>query len=175
MKVVGVGSVGTFCGIALMMSGSGDPLFLQFKEARQSVLEPYERQLPIKHHGERVVIGQRLMQSASDIFLGWFTGSGDRHRQFYMRQLRDAKVTPLVETFDPARMKAYAGATGMALARAHARSGDAAMLSGYMGTSKSFDEALATFGERYADQNEKDHAALVAAVRDGRIEARTGV
>ena len=175
MKVVGVGSVGTFCGIALMMSGSGDPLFLQFKEARQSVLEPYERQLPIKHHGERVVIGQRLMQSASDIFLGWFTGSGDRHRQFYMRQLRDAKVTPLVETFDPARMKAYAGATGMALARAHARSGDAAMLSGYMNTRKSFDEALATFGERYADQNEKDHAALVAAVRDGRIEARTGV
>ena len=175
MKVVGVGSVGTFCGIALMMSGAGDPLFLQFKEARASVLEPYNRQIPLKHHGERVVIGQRLMQSASDIFLGWFTGSGVAHRHFYMRQLRDAKVTPLVDTLDPPRMKAYAAATGMALARAHARSGDAAMLSGYMGTGKTFDEALATFGEAYADQNERDHARLVEAVRDGRIEARPGV
>jgi uncharacterized protein (DUF2252 family) len=175
MKVVGVGSVGTFCGVALMMSGAGDPLFLQFKEARASVLEPYNRQIPHKHHGERVVIGQRLMQSASDIFLGWFTGSGAAHRHFYMRQLRDAKVTPLVDTFDPLRMKAYAAATGMALARAHARSGDAAMLSGYMGTGKTFDEALATFGERYADQNERDHAKLLEAVRDGRIEARPGV
>ena len=203
MKVVGVGSVGTFCGIALMMSGAGDPLFLQFKEARASVLEPYNRQIPLKHHGERVVIGQRLMQSASDIFLGWSsgsevvsldmarfvrdvllekqasivasTGSGAAHRHFYMRQLRDAKVTPLVDTFDPPRMKAYAAATGMALARAHARSGDAAMLSGYMGTGKTFDEALATFGEAYADQNERDHARLVEAVRDGRIEARPGV
>lgn len=175
MKVVGVGSVGTFCGIALLMSGSGDPLFLQFKEARASVLEPYNRQIPMKHHGQRVVIGQRLMQSASDIFLGWFTGSGERRRHFYMRQLRDAKVTPLVETFDPLRMKAYAAATGMALARAHARSGDAAMLSGYMGTGKTFDEAVATFGESYADQNERDHAALVEAVRDGRVEARPGV
>jgi len=175
MKVVGVGSVGTFCGIALMMSGSGDPLFLQFKEARESVLEPYNRQIPHKHHGQRVVIGQRLMQAASDIFLGWFTGSGERHRHFYMRQLRDAKVTPLVETFDPARMSAYAAATGLALARAHARSGDAAMLSGYMGAGKTFDEAMASFGEVYADQNERDHARLVEAVRDGVLEAQTGV
>ena len=175
LKVVGVGSVGTFCGIALLMSGAGDPLFLQFKQAQASVLEPYNRQIPIEHHGQRVVIGQRLMQSASDIFLGWFTGSGPGNRDFYMRQLRDAKVTPLVDTFDPPRMKAYAAATGMALARAHARSGDAAMLSGYMGTGKTFDEALATFGERYADQNERDHARLLEAVRDGRIEARPGI
>ncbi len=175
IKVVGVGSVGTFCGIVLLISGAGDPLFLQFKEARPSVLEPYAGKSPFPHHGQRVVVGQRLMQAASDIFLGWFTGRGAAHRQFYMRQLRDAKVTPLVETFDPPRMLAYAQATGWTLARAHARSGDAAVLTGYMGSGKAFDDALTAFGEAYADQNERDHAALVAAVREGRLEARVGL
>ena len=170
MKVVGVGSVGTFCGIALLMSGKGDPLFLQFKQARQSVLEPYAGVSPFKHSGQRVVVGQRLMQSASDMFLGWYTGR--EGRQFYVRQLSDAKIKPVMEIMKLQNLLSYAGLCGWALARAHARSGDAAVLTGYLGTSSAFEDALADFSEAYADQNERDHAALVAAVRAGRIEAR---
>jgi uncharacterized protein (DUF2252 family) len=173
MKVVGVGSVGTFCGIALLMSGKGDPLFLQFKQARQSVLEPYAGASPYQHAGQRIVVGQRLMQAASDMFLGWYTGAGREARQFYVRQLADAKIKPVVEIMKPQNLLNYAALCGWALARAHARSGDAAVLSGYLGTSSAFEEAIADFSEAYADQNERDHAALVAAVRSGKVEARS--
>ena len=173
MKVVGVGSVGTFCGILLLMSGNGDPLFLQFKEARQSVLEPYCGASPFGHAGQRVVMGQRAMQAASDIFLGWATGAGALKRHFFLRQLSDAKIKPVVEIMKAANLKGYARLCGMALARAHARSGDAAVLTGYMGKSTAFEDALADFSVAYADQNERDYAALVAAVRNGRIEAHT--
>ncbi len=172
MKVVGVGSVGTFCGIALLMSGKGDPLFLQFKQARQSVLEPYAGTSPFNHSGQRVVVGQRLMQAASDMFLGWYTGAGSEARQFYVRQLSDAKIKPVVEIMRPQNLLNYADLCGQALARAHARSGDAAVLTGYLGSSTAFEDAIADFSVAYADQNERDHAALVAAVRSGKIEAR---
>ena len=171
VKVVGVGSVGTMCGILLLMSGNGDPLFLQFKQARQSVLEPYCGASPFGHAGHRVVAGQRAMQAASDIFLGWTTGTGARKRHFFLRQLSDAKIKPVVEIMKEANLKSYARLCGRALARAHSRSGDAAVLTGYMGKSTAFEDALADFSVAYADQNEQDYAALVAAVRSGKIEA----
>jgi uncharacterized protein (DUF2252 family) len=171
-KVVGVGSVGTFCGIALFMSGNGDSLFLQLKQARTSVLEPYAGASPFAHAGQRVVVGQKLMQAASDMFLGWYTGAGEAGGQFYVRQLKDAKIKPVVEVMKPNNLKGYATLCGRALARAHVRSGDPAVLAGYMGQSSAFEDALADFSMAYADQNERDHAALVAAVRDGRIEAQ---
>jgi len=173
-KVVGVGSVGTYCGIALMISGNGDSLFLQFKEARASVLEPYCGRVPMTHHGERVVFGQRLLQSSSDIFLGWTTNPRTG-RHFYVRQLRDAKIKPMVEVMNPRNLSGYASACGWALARGHKRSGDAVMLAGYMGTNGVFDRAMAGFAIVYADQNERDHSALVTAVRAGRVEARVSV
>ena len=171
MKVVGVGSVGTFCGIALLMSGGGDSLFLQFKQARPSVLEPYAGTSPYQHAGQRVVVGQRLMQAASDMFLGWYTGQHEFGHQFYVRQLRDAKIKPVVEIMGAAELKNYATLCGQALARAHARSADAAVLTGYMGKGTSFDDALADFSVTYADQNERDYAALLDAIRAGRVEA----
>jgi hypothetical protein len=170
MKVVGVGSVGTFCGIVLLMSGKGDPLFLQFKQARQSVLESYAGASPFNHSGQRVIVGQRLMQAASDMFLGWYTGREGRH--LYVRQLADAKIKPVIEIMKVQNVLAYAGLCGWALARAHARSGDAVVLSGYLGSSSAFEDAIADFSVAYADQNERDHAALVSAVRAGRVEAR---
>ena len=175
VKVVGVGSVGTFCGIALLMSGNGDPLFLQYKQARQSVLEPFAGASPFDHAGQRVVIGQKLMQAASDYFMGWFTGSGENKIQYYMRQMKDAKIKPAVELMRPANLKGYATLCGQALARAHVRSGDAAVLAGYMGKSSAFEDALADFAESYADQNERDYNALLEAIREGRIEAETEV
>jgi hypothetical protein len=171
-KVVGVGSVGTACGIMLLMSGRGDPLFLQFKQARQSVLEPYCGTNPFEHHGQRVVVGQRTMQSAGDMFLGWTTGVGKNKYQFYVRQLSDAKIKPVIEIMKPSNLKAYAGLCGKVLARAHARSGDPAVLSGYIGKSTAFEDAIADFSVAYADQNERDHAELLKAIRSGRIEAR---
>jgi len=172
-KVVGVGSVGTACGIMLLMSGRGDPLFLQFKQARQSVLEPYCGANPYAHAGQRVVIGQRAMQAAGDLFLGWTTGTGKLKTQFYVRQLSDAKIKPVIEIMNPANLKLYAGLCGRVLARAHARSGDPAVLSGYMGKSTAFEDALAEFSAAYAEQNKRDHAALLNAIRSGRLEART--
>jgi len=172
VKVVGVGSVGTFCGIALFISGNGDPLFIQFKQARQSVLEPYAGASPYAHAGQRVVIGQRLMQAAGDLFLGWYTGTGSQGLEYYARQLRDAKVKPVVEIMEPANLKGYASLCGRALARAHTRSGDSAVLMGYMGKSEAFEDALADFSLAYADQNERDHAALLDAIRSGRVETR---
>jgi uncharacterized protein (DUF2252 family) len=169
IKVVGVGSVGTFCGILLLVSGNGDPLFLQFKQANESVLEPYAGASPYKHHGQRVVVGQRIMQSASDIFLGWFTGTGPGKRQFYVRQLRDAKVAPMIELMKPLNLVGYATACGMTLARAHARSGDPAVLAGYMGRSSVLEDALTAYAVAYADQSEKDYEAFRAAARAGRV------
>ncbi len=169
VKVVGVGSVGTRCGILLLMAGPDDPLFLQVKEACPSVLEPYAGASQYGNHGERVVIGQRLMQAASDLFLGWTQGHAGRH--FYIRQLRDMKVKPMVEVYDPPTMTSYAGSCGWVLARAHARSGDPARISSYLGTGNRFDQAIADFAEAYARQNELDHAELVRAVRDGRVTA----
>jgi uncharacterized protein (DUF2252 family) len=174
-KVVGVGSVGTFCGILLLMSGAGDPLFLQFKEARASVLESYAGASPYKHNGERVVHGQRLMQAASDMFLGWMTGAGDEKRSFYVRQLNDVKLKPRVELAIPSGTKAYARFCGQALAKAHVRSTDPVLLSAYLGESEAFEDAIADFAIAYADQAERDHQALAAAVRSGRIEAELGV
>jgi uncharacterized protein (DUF2252 family) len=171
-KVVGVGSVGTACGIMLLMSGKGDPLFLQFKQARQSVLEPYCGANPYEHPGQRVVVGQRAMQAAGDMFLGWTTGTGKLRIQFYVRQLSDAKIKPVIEIMKPTNLKGYAGLCGWALARAHARSGDPAVLTGYMGKSTTFEDAIADFSVAYANQNEQDHAALLKAIRSGRIEAR---
>jgi uncharacterized protein (DUF2252 family) len=169
-KVVGVGSVGTRCGIILMMSGSEDPLFLQFKEARASVLEPYAGRSAYENHGQRVVMGQRLIQPVSDIFLGWATGK-DKN-DFYIRQLRDMKLKPQVEIFEPDTMRIFGELAGWSLAASHARSGDSAKIAGYLGKKDEFDEAIADFSESYADQNERDHQALVQAVRDGRLEAR---
>jgi uncharacterized protein (DUF2252 family) len=170
-KVVGIGSVGRRCWIALLMSESNSPLFLQFKEAVQSVLEPAAGKSSWTHEGQRVVMGQRLMQPASDIFLGWVTGPEGRH--FYARQLRDAKIKPLVETFDPEMLEAYANGCGWVLARAHAKSSEiTATISGYVGSSSDkFDIAMGKFAVAYADETERDHAALKAAVRNGRIRA----
>jgi uncharacterized protein (DUF2252 family) len=173
MKVVGVGSVGTVCGIILLMSGRGDSLFLQFKQARQSVLEPYCGASPWEHAGQRVVVGQKAMQAAGDMFLGWTTGTGKLKIQFYLRQLSDAKIKPVIELMKPMVLKNYAGLCGRVLARAHARTVDPVVMSGYLGKSTAFEDAIADFSVAYADQNERDHASLLNAIRSGRIEART--
>jgi uncharacterized protein (DUF2252 family) len=172
IKVVGVGSVGRRCWIALMMSASNDPLFLQFKEAVASVLEPFAGKSAYAHHGQRVVMGQRLMQPASDMFLGWMTPRLTS-RQFYVRQLRDAKIKPLIETMDAETLDLYAKRCGWALARAHAKGGDAAVITGYLGGNDKFDEALGDFSIAYADQTERDHGLLKAAVRKGDIAVHT--
>jgi uncharacterized protein (DUF2252 family) len=168
MKVVGVGSVGTFCAVMLLMAREDDPLFLQVKEARASVLEPYAGKSVYANHGQRVVNGYRLMQSASDIFLGWTEGKLGRH--FYVRQLKDMKLAPMVELFSPVMMVQYAEICGWALARAHARSGEPAAISGYLGKNEHFDDAIAAFSIAYADQTERDHEVLKKAVQDGRVE-----
>jgi uncharacterized protein (DUF2252 family) len=167
IKVVGVGSVGTICGICLLMSATGEPIFLQFKEAKESVLEPWLHKSEYSHHGERVVMGQKMMQSAFDMFLGWT--SNDEGKHFYMRQLRNAKIKPVLEVMRTQNLFNYAKACGWGLARAHARTGDASLLSGYIGTSDSLADAIADFSVAYADQNEKDHRQMVLAVRSGRL------
>jgi hypothetical protein len=168
VKVVGVGSVGTLCAVMLLMASERDPLFLQVKEARASVLEPYAGKCRHANHGQRVVTGYKLMQAASDIFLGWTDGATGRH--YYVRQLRDAKIKALVEIFQPSAMLTYADACGWCLARAHARSGEPAQISGYLGPGDKFDEAVADFSIAYADQSEQDHELLCQAVRAGKLE-----
>jgi uncharacterized protein (DUF2252 family) len=168
IKVVGIGSVGTLCMVALMMSIADHPFFLQIKEANASVLEAYAGKSAFAHHGERVVQGQRLMQPASDLFLGWATGP--KGRQFYLRQLRDVKLSALVETYDAEMLSVYGKACGWVLARAHAKAGDPWTISGYLGKQDEFDEAMGTFALVYADQAERDHAALAAAARAGTID-----
>jgi uncharacterized protein (DUF2252 family) len=169
IKVVGVSSVGTRCSVMLMMASGEDPLFLQVKEARESVLEPYAGKSAYPNHGQRVVMGQRRMQTASDLFLGWTEALG--HRDYYVRQLRDMKIKPLVELFSPNVMIEYADLCGRVLARAHARCSEPALISGYLGTSDKFDQAVAHFAVAFADQTERDHRALEQAVRAGKLEA----
>ncbi len=171
LKVVGVGSVGTACAVMLFMANEKDPLFLQLKEAGASVLEPYAGKSQYANHGQRVVSGCHLMQSASDLFLGWTEGGLGRH--FYVRQLKDMKIKAPVEVFTPTEMKQYAEHCGRTLARAHARSGEPAKISGYMGKTDTFDEAIADFSVAYADQSERDHDMLKKAVRNGRLEVAT--
>jgi len=170
LKVVGIGSVGRYCAIGLFMSSSNVPLFLQFKQAVPSVLEPYAGKSLYDNAGERVVQGQRLMQSASDIFLGWSTGL--EGRQLYVRQLRDAKIKPLVETLNQSLLEVYGQLCGWALARAHGRASHPWLVSGYIGTDDEFDKAMGKFAIAYADQAERDHAALKAAVSAGKIQVR---
>jgi uncharacterized protein (DUF2252 family) len=172
-KVVGIGSVGTQCYIALLMgSGSSDPIFLQFKEAGSSVLERYLGPSIYANHGERVINGQRLMQAVSGAFLGW--GSLDS-MDFYFRQLRDMKLSVDLETLTEEGFIEYCRFCGWALARAHARSGDPALISGYLGRKDVFDRAIATFAETYADQAERDHAALVAHVQSAQASLESAV
>ena len=169
-KVVGVGSVGTRAFVVLLEGRDGDdPLFLQIKEAGASVLERYVESNSYEHHGHRVVAGQRLMQAASDIFLGWFRGT--EGRDFYWRQLKDMKGSAKVEDMSADELALYAGLCGWALARAHARSGDRVEIAAYLGKSDRFDRAVADFAVAYADQNEQDHEALCAAVESGRLVA----
>ena len=174
-KVVGVGSVGTRCIIVLLLGrDSDDPLFLQVKEAGPSVLEPYLGRSRFVHGGHRVVAGQRLMQAASDIFLGWMTGEpGKRH--FYWRQLRDMKGSIEVELLKAPGLEILATLCGWALARGHARSGQRLAIASYLGVSDRFERAIGDFAVAYADQAEKDHAALLKAIKQGKIVAETGI
>jgi uncharacterized protein (DUF2252 family) len=177
-KVVGVGSVGTRAWILLMLGRDDeDPLFLQCKEAQASVLAPYAGASRFANQGRRVVEGQRLMQAASDIFLGWIrtTGLDGNVRDFYVRQLWDWKTSADVEAMDGDGLAAYGALCGATLARAHARCGDAIAIAAYLGSGDTCDRALGDFAEAYADQNERDHAALLTAIESGRLEAQTGV
>jgi uncharacterized protein (DUF2252 family) len=166
IKVVGVGSVGTRCYLSLLLADDDDPLFLQIKEARRSVLEPPQGKSRYAHQGLRVVEGQRVMQAASDIFLGW---ARTHKHDYYLRQFRDMKVSAEVETFRPGTLVGYANLCGWTLARAHAKAGDAAIIAGYLGSNDQFDDALAQYSEAYADQAERDFETFQAAIRSGHL------
>jgi uncharacterized protein (DUF2252 family) len=177
-KVVGVGSVGTRAWVALMLGRDDqDPLFIQVKEAQASVLEPFLTKSAFKDHGQRVVEGQRVMQAASDIFLGWERNIGfdGVPRAYYMRQLWDWKYSAVIETMSPQVMGVYGQMCGWTLARAHARSGDRIAIASYLGKNDRFDQAIARFARAYAEQNDLDYRALVEAIARGRIQARTGI
>ncbi|RQH07168.1 DUF2252 domain-containing protein [Paraburkholderia dinghuensis] len=169
VKVVGVGSVGTMCSVGLFMAGDNDPLFLQVKEARASVLEPYAGKSLHLNQGQRVIAGQRIMQAASDVFLGWTRGANGR--DFYIRQLRDMKMSVVIEDLDEDLLRQYGRMCAHALARAHARSGDAATITGYMGSGHTFDDAITEFATEYPTQNRLDYRAFIRAIKEGRIEA----
>lgn len=171
LKVVGIGSVGTRCYVGLLFSEENHPLILQFKESCRSVLEPYAGRSQYKNQGQRVVMGQRLMQSSSDIFLGWTRGRAGY--DFFVRQLRDMKLSVPLENINALQLERYAEFCGLTLARAHAKSGDAATIAGYMGKSDAFDQALGDFALCYADQTERDHQQLVNAVQAGRLNVIT--
>ena len=168
-KVVGVGSVGTRCAVALLMAGPHDPLLLQFKEAQTSVLAPYAGKSRYANQGERVVTGQRMLQSASDVFLGWTCD--DQGHDFYFRQLRDMRMKIDIERMSKQDWFEYVELCGWVLARAHARTGDPALIAGYMGKTEAFDEALSKFAVAYADQTERDYVSFVKAIRAGQIRA----
>ncbi|WP_158559265.1 DUF2252 domain-containing protein [Deminuibacter soli] len=168
LKVVGIGSVGTRCMVALMMNDKHEPLFLQIKEARKSVLEAFTQPSKYKHSGERVVQGQRLVQAASDMFLGWSNDSEGRY--YYLRQLRDRKIAPDIDSFDKELLTAYARLCGRMLARAHAKTGDVAFICGYMGKSESLDDAISDFALLYADQTERDFQQFSRAIKAGKLE-----
>jgi uncharacterized protein (DUF2252 family) len=167
-KVVGIGSVGTRCSVALLMAGEHDPMLLQFKEALPSVLEPYAGKSAYPNHGERVVIGQRMLQSASDVFLGWT--HDDEGRSYYFRQLRDMKMKIDLENMNKGDWLEYVAVCGWTLARAHARTSDAALIGGYLGRNDVFDLALAKFAVSYAKQADRDHEKLLKAIRSGRVK-----
>ena len=174
-KVVGVGSVGTRAFIVLLQGRDAqDPLFLQIKEATASVLEAHLGKSRYRQHGERVVQGQRMMQAASDIYLGWTKGQ-DVRRGYYWRQLRDMKASALVETMAPVALTYYGRICGWTLARAHARSGDPVAIAAYLGDSDAFDKSITDFAKRYAKQNERDYDEFVGAIKSGRLEALEGV
>jgi uncharacterized protein (DUF2252 family) len=177
-KVVGVGSVGARAWILLMIGrDNDDPLFLQFKEAQASVLEPFLGPSEYAQHGQRVVEGQRMMQAAPDILLGWerIPAIDGQQRDFYIRQLWDAKGSAEVELMDPSTLEAYGRVCGWTLAKAHARSGDRVAIAAYLGNSDAFDRAIASFAETYADQNDQDYRALQEAAAAGRVPAEMGV
>jgi hypothetical protein len=176
-KVVGVGSVGTRSWMLLLLENGQHPLFLQAKEAGPSVLEAFVGASGFRNGGERVVVGQRLMQAVSDIFLGWVQAPGfdGTKRDFYIRQLRDWKMSAEIEAMLPEGMLAYGEVCGWTLARAHARSGDRIAMAAYLGGSPAFEEAVQAFANSYADQNERDHRSLLEAIAAGRIIAEAGV
>ena len=177
-KVVGVGSVGMRSWVALLVGRDNtDPLFLQVKEATASVMEPYLKKSTYNNHGQRVVEGQRLMQATGDIFLGWqrVDGADGQKHDYYMRQLWDWKASANIEAMTPELLNFYGQVCGWTLARAHAKSGDAIAIGEYLGTSASFDNAMAAFASAYADQNERDFAELTAAIAAGRITAQAGI
>ena len=177
-KIVGVGSVGLRAWVLLLLGrDSDDPLVLQVKQSQQSVLEPFTTRSKYRNHGQRVVNGQRLQQAFTDIFLGWtrVTGLDGQVRDFYVRQLRDGKGSADLDRMPASGMEIYARLCGWTLARAHARSGDRIAIASYLGSGSSFEAAMAVFAEAYADQNEKDYAELLNAIKSGRIEARTGI
>ncbi len=177
-KVVGVGSVGTRAWVILLLGrDASDPLILQAKEAQASVLEPYAGPSLFDQHGERVVEGQRLMQAASDIFLGWrrIEPPDGIERDFYIRQLWDGKRSVDLATITPARFATYSEVCAWTLARAHARSGDRVAIASYLGSGRAFDNAITEFAEQYADQNERDFGVMQRAVREGAITAEAGV
>jgi uncharacterized protein (DUF2252 family) len=177
-KVVGVGSVGTRTWIILLVGrDDNDPLFLQVKEAQASVLEPYVGRSRYVQHGERVVNGQRLIEAAPDILLGWdhVQLSDDLPQDYYVRQLWDWKISAMIETMVPTMLVVYGKMCAWSLAHAHARSGDQIAIAAYLGKSDRFARAVADFSTAYANQNERDYAALVAAAKNGRIKAETGV
>jgi uncharacterized protein (DUF2252 family) len=173
LKVVGVGSVGTRCFIALLLDRTGAPLFLQIKEAEHSVLEPYCKMAKVSQQGQRVVDGQQIMQAASDVFLGWATAEDGR--DFYVRQYKDMKGSADISALQPAALVEYLELCGSTLARAHAQSGHRDEIAGYLGGSEQFDAGIARFAKAYADQNELDHQRLADAVKSGRIAAELGV
>ena len=177
-KVVGVGSVGTRAWILFLLGRDGnDPLFLQFKEAEASVLEPFLGKSEFAQHGRRVVEGQRMMQAASDVMLGWERALSEDgvERDYYIRQLWDAKSSAHVELMPPHLFEVYGEVCGWTLARAHARSGDAIAISSYLGRGRVFDQAMASFAVAYADQNDRDYKALQEAASSGRISAHLGL
>jgi uncharacterized protein (DUF2252 family) len=169
IKVVGIGSVGTACAVILLMASEKDPLFLQVKQAGPSVLEAYAGKSVFPNHGQRVVDGTQLLQSASDLFLGWTEGLLGGTRHYYIRQLRDMKIKPQVELYTPSALLQYAELCGWTLARAHARSGEPAKISGYLGKCDRFDQAIADFSIAYADQSEQDYEILIKAVHAGKL------
>jgi uncharacterized protein (DUF2252 family) len=166
-KVVGIGSVGTHCAVMLLMAGAHDPMLLQFKQALPSVLEPYAGKCRGRNHGERIVTGQRMLQSAGDVFLGWTRD--DEGHDYYFRQLRDMKMKIDLDNMSPSDWFEYIEICAWALARAHARTGDAALIAGYLGKTDSFDAAIVTFANDYADQTERDYAMVVKAIRSGHL------
>jgi uncharacterized protein (DUF2252 family) len=171
-KVVGIGSVGTLCGVALLAGSDNDVLVLQTKEARPSVLEPYAGASKYSHHGQRIVIGQKLMQAASDIFLGWTTGRRNARQHFFVRQLRDVKIGVNTAYWSKSDYKIFPKVAGEILARAHARTGDPAVMRGYIGKNDAFDEAIASYGLEYARQTERDYAQFQKACKSGALKAQ---